>query len=171
MIVKIVTLNWVLLISLVFVPHFSLNAAEIKPVGEGLGNTSITLENSLNLRDPFRRLRIQKESTDSELAEIEKIPLEKFRLTGVIAGTKKHKALFTGPDGKMYILGEKSKIGVKSGYIKKISPGFVYVVEKITNILGKDELFETVFEYSEKKSISSQKEVSVVSGASGKGSL
>lgn len=101
----------------------------------------LTLENSLKLRDPFAVFKddILMNPQLSSLPELERYPLDRFRLIGVIVGTKKNKAMLVSPDGKMHIVSENVKIGVRNGRVKSILEGNILVEEKIMNILGKEE--------------------------------
>lgn len=101
----------------------------------------LTLENSLKLRDPFAIFKddVLLNPQFSSLPELERYPLDRFRLIGVIVGTKKNKAMLVSPDGKLHIVSENVKIGVRNGRIKSIMEGNVLVEEKVINILGKEE--------------------------------
>jgi Tfp pilus assembly protein PilP len=97
-------------------------------------------EEMMKLRDPFKMPELAHGDTVSEL---ETIPLEKFKMVGVVTGPKHVKAMLIGPDGKIFYVGEKTHIGVRKGTIKKISSRAVFVEEKIVNILGQEEVMVT----------------------------
>lgn len=113
--------------------------------------TNFTIENSLTLRDPFRRLILDNNGTRGSegLPELERFDVEKFKLVGVITGPKKSKALVTGPSGKLHIVSEDTKIGTREGVIRKIAPGMIEIQERVVNLLGQEEQIETVLQFKE----------------------
>lgn len=113
---------------------------------------TFTLENSLNLRDPFSRYvaKSDDEREDDKIPELERHELEQFKLVGVITGTKRNKALLTAPDGKMHIVSEKMTIGTRRGVIKEITPESIVVHEKVVNLLGQEEGVDTQIEFKDK---------------------
>lgn len=118
-----------------------------------LEQESFTLENSLSLRDPFRRppSKVAKEFAGGGiLPELERYELDKFKLVGVVTGPRKNKAMVTTPDGKMHIVSETMHIGTRHGVIKRIAPGRVSVEEKVVNLLGQEENIETTIEFESK---------------------
>ncbi len=116
-----------------------------------LGDSPLTLEASLRLRDPFKQpmLKSLKQDDIGNIPEIEKYPIDQFKLIGVVTGTKKNKAMLMGPNNKLHIIGEKDSIGNRKGYVKKIAKNRIIFEEKMINILGKEERTETVLEFSE----------------------
>lgn len=132
----------------------SLFAAPSPSVNED--NTPIApvmqLQDFLNLRDPFRKFKPKKSPLADEwaLPELERFASDSYRLIGVITGTKKNKALITGPSGKMHIVTENTRIGQRKGYIKRINPSNIVIEEKVINLLGQEEKIETVLEFEDK---------------------
>lgn len=113
----------------------------------------ISLEASMSLRDPFRRPVLRAGDGKDEggkVPELERYSVDEFKLVGVITGTRKNKAMLVTPDGKMHIVSESARIGLRHGVIKKIVPGKVDIEEKSVNILGEEEKSETTIELSEK---------------------
>lgn len=141
-------------------PNLSLPADSTKSE-QGAGNEekgaqpTFTLENSLSLRDPFRRFTPKANANTDEnglIPELERYELDKYRLMGIITGPKKNKALVLSTvDGRMHIVAEKQRIGVKRGVVKKIAPGSVVVEEKVVNLLGQEEKVETAIEFAKPK--------------------
>ena len=112
------------------------------------GAEDYTLENSLNIRDPFRRAMPRASlAQDDNGNDLEKYEIDKFKLVGVITGPKRHKALLTTPSGKMHVVSESMRIGNRRGVIKKIAPGTITVEEKLVNILGQEEVIETNIDF------------------------
>ena len=132
-----------LLATLIQVAH-----AQPNPASQVSIQVPQNLEGTLKMRDPFRRFMPKKDRNElaSVLPDIEKFTVEQFRLIGVITGPKKHKALLSGPNGKIHILGESAKIGPRKGVIKKITGNSIWVEEKVINILGEEERIETTIE-------------------------
>jgi Tfp pilus assembly protein PilP len=96
-------------------------------------------ESVLKERDPFKRppLKMGQEGPRSEL---QTFPVEKFKLMGVMTGDHGHmKAMLQAPNGRTYFVQEKMLIGIRSGFIQKITDTAVIVREKIVNALGQEE--------------------------------
>jgi Tfp pilus assembly protein PilP len=95
----------------------------------------------LNLRDPFKRpdLEIQGGTPKSPL---EMISIDQVKLTGVITGPHRFKAMLQVGD-KTYFVSEKAKVGSRKGYVAKITQNSIRVRERIVNLLGKEEDVET----------------------------
>jgi Tfp pilus assembly protein PilP len=96
-------------------------------------------ESVLKERDPFKRppLKLGQEGPKSEL---QTFPVEKFKLMGVMTGDSGHmKAMLQAPNGRTYFVQEKMLIGIRSGFIQKITDTAVIVREKIVNALGQEE--------------------------------
>lgn len=113
----------------------------------------MTIENSLTLRDPFRR-QVPSGGTAADgtlIPELERFEVDKYKLVGVITGPKRARAMLTAPGGKMHIVSEDTKIGTRRGTIKKIAPGMVAVEEKVVNLLGQEEKIETVLHFKDKQ--------------------
>jgi len=59
---------------------------------------------------------------------------------GVMSGDHGHmKAMLQAPNGRTYFVQEKMLIGIRSGFIQKITDTAVIVREKIVNALGQEE--------------------------------
>jgi Tfp pilus assembly protein PilP len=94
----------------------------------------------LKLRDPFKRPPI-KVGAEGPKSELQAFPVEKFKLLGVMTGSDHGhmKAMVQGPNGKTYFVQEKMFIGIRNGFIQKITDTAVIVREKIVNVLGQEE--------------------------------
>lgn len=92
-------------------------------------------------RDPF------KEPLISEIAdvrsELEKFAITDFKVSGIITGPLRMRAMIIAPDGKTHYVSEKMKIGLRDGVIQKITTKTIVVREKVVNPLGEIEFFET----------------------------
>lgn len=92
-------------------------------------------------RDPF------KEPLVSEVADLrsdlEKFSVTDFKVSGIITGPLRMRAMIIAPDGKTHYVSEKMKIGLRDGVIRKITTKSLVVLEKVVNPLGEVELFET----------------------------
>lgn len=92
-------------------------------------------------RDPF------KEPLISEIAdlrsELEKFAVTDFKLSGIITGPLRMRAMIIAPDGKTHYVSEKMKIGLRDGVIQRITTKTIIVREKVVNPLGEIEFFET----------------------------
>ena len=122
-------------------------------IGDKALNTEpeLTIESSLKMRDPFQRpkLKLVDGSEGGRIPPLQRFSTEEFRLVGVISGTKKNKAMLSGPDGKLHIVTEEAKIGTRKGVVKHIEKNHVIVEEKVINILGQEEKSETSIEFKD----------------------
>jgi type IV pilus assembly protein PilP len=92
-------------------------------------------------RDPF------KEPAFSESviikSDLERFPVTDFKVTGVITGPIRMRAMLLAPDGKTHYVSENMKVGTRDGVIVKITTKTVVVREKVVNPLGEVEMFDT----------------------------
>lgn len=100
--------------------------------------TGPTPEELLKLRDPFKRPAISA-ALSVQKSELERFPVEQFKMVGITTGPDKLRAMIVDPNGKTYFVSERERIGVRSGFIRRISVEGIIVREKITNVLGKEE--------------------------------
>lgn len=114
---------------------------------------ALTLQGSLNFRDPFKKFTPKDDGIRTDTPEIQRYAIESFKLVGVISGTKKNKAMLSGPDGKLHIVTENLKIGNRKGVVKSIEPGIVKIEEKVLNILGEEEKVESSIQFNKDKKI------------------
>lgn len=131
-----------------------LNALAAVPNAPLSEDAPFTLESAMTLRDPFRRPELKTAMAIDEgglIPELERYELDKFKLVGVITGAKKNKALLTAPNGKMHVVSDKTVLGNRRGYIKRILPGMIVIEEKVVNLLGQEERIETVIAIKDPK--------------------
>ena len=115
-----------------------------------LNGAELTLRNAGKLRDPFRKpqLKIEKEEAITKLPDLESFAIEDLQLVGVMTGPKQRKALISAPGGKMFIIAENTKIGLRRGYVRKITPNRIVVSERMVNLLGEEEKNDSYIEFS-----------------------
>jgi hypothetical protein len=124
-------------------------AAAAPEAKSGGSEDSFTLENSLNVRDPFRRL-LAKGALGLEgvnIPPLERYELDAYKLLGIITGPRKNKALVSDPDGKLHVVSEEMYIGIRHGKIVHIEPGQLVIEEKAVNILGQEEKVEAILAF------------------------
>lgn len=71
------------------------------------------------------------------LLPIQRVEVEKFRITGIIAGLKENRALLVDPDGKAYVMKSGMFIGPNSGKITRITANSVEVDESFKDDAGR----------------------------------
>jgi len=109
---------------------------------EASSGSSIS-DDLLKMRDPFKRpfLEVKKGTPKHEL---ENYALDSLKLTGILTGPVRMRAMLLTPDGKTFIVSEKTKIGTRNGEIRRITSESVHVRENVVNILGQPEKIDTV---------------------------
>jgi len=96
-------------------------------------------ETMLKQRDPFKRPPI-KMGVEGPKSELQAFPVEQFKLVGVMTGDSgRMKAMLEGPNKKTYFVQEKMFIGIRNGFISRITDTAVIVREKIGIVLGQEE--------------------------------
>lgn len=104
------------------------------------------VEQITQIRDPFRRIygtdRVAKPK--EKLTELEMHSVDKFRVLGITTGPLKPRALIQAPDGKTHMISENTKIGVRQGYVLKISAKGILVKEKSLNASGQEEIVDVL---------------------------
>lgn len=90
-------------------------------------------------RDPFTSLMVVREPLQDE--DEPKTPLQNFgvkelRLTAIISGKGKTRAMIIAPDKKAYILTVGIKVGRNQGYVKDITADEVVVEEQFRDFSG-----------------------------------
>ncbi len=113
-------------------------AATGSPGAESAGAAADSGSSVRNVRDPFKKP--QNETPESEHKhDLEKYAADQFKMTGVILGTGRLRAMLKGPNGKTYFVTVGTRIGVRSGVVSKITSDAVFVKERVINILGSQE--------------------------------
>lgn len=97
-----------------------------------------TAEAMLHLRDPFKRPDLEMVKVVPK-TELESYAADSFKMLGVLTGPKRLKAMLLAPDGKTYFVSEKTKIGTRGGFVRRITPEAVSVRERVVNVLGQEE--------------------------------
>lgn len=95
-------------------------------------------EEVLRLRDPFKRPDLDTGKLIVR-TEIEKYPVDSFRMVAVLTGPTRMRAMVLAPDNKTYMVHAGMKIGVRQGVIKRITEDGIEVRERIVNVLGQEE--------------------------------
>jgi Tfp pilus assembly protein PilP len=99
------------------------------------------LQDFKKFRDPFKEPVIS-EAADTR-SELERFAVTDFKVTGIITGPIRMRAMVVAPNTKTYYVAEKMKMGLRDGVVVKITTKSVRVREKIVNALGEVELFDT----------------------------
>jgi hypothetical protein len=92
-------------------------------------------------RDPFKEPAVSE--TLVIKSDLERFPVTDFKVTGVITGPIRMRAMLLAPDGKTHYVAESMKVGTRDGVIVKITTKTVVVREKVVNPLGEVEQFDT----------------------------
>jgi len=93
-----------------------------------------------NKKDPFRpftpepmpqaRAKSVPSARTADLLPIQSYEVNKFRVSGIIAGLKENTALIIDPAGKGYVVREGMLIGLNDGRITRITSSAIEVVEQ-----------------------------------------
>jgi len=94
----------------------------------------------MSLRDPFKKPSTVGMAEAQPKTELELLPVHSFKVVAIMTGPGPTKAMLLGPDGKSYFIKSQDKIGLKKGYVKKITPDLVEIEERVVNVLGEEEL-------------------------------
>jgi type IV pilus assembly protein PilP len=92
-------------------------------------------------RDPFKEPAFSESVVIK--SDLERFPVTDFKVTGVITGPIRMRAMLLAPDGKTHYVSENMKVGTRDGVIVKITTKTVVVREKVVNPLGEVEMFDT----------------------------
>src|SRR5581483_1450303 len=103
-------------------------AQATNPVDPQAGNPNeMTTEMLLKIRDPFKSPIIEHKLAEKPKTDIEATPVDKLRLVGVYRSSDTLRAMLVTPEGKTFVVKEKSKIGPRGGIVRKITPDLVEV--------------------------------------------
>lgn len=80
-------------------------------------------------RDPFKTIKINHELKIDLTSPLEKWDLEQFTVVGILWGGKEPRAMIKDPEGKLFTVSKKTKIGKNNGQIIKIREGEIVVLE------------------------------------------
>ena len=78
-----------------------------------------------------------REKSAGELLPIQSYDVTKFKVSGIVANLKENRALIIDPAGKGYVVKQGMLIGNNNGYISKITPSYIEVVETYREDTGK----------------------------------
>lgn len=128
---------------------------------ESLFRAGTSIENPLNLRDPFKPPRLKKKKNNiaggtfkggvfTNIPSADEISLDDLVIVGVLLGKNRRAvAKLKSNAGQTFMLEEGLKVNDGKIELKAILPGGVIFVEKLTNIYGQIEYLETVIPISE----------------------
>ena len=114
-----------------------------------------------DMRDPFKKYRSKKvkekinlkqqilvDGSFSNIPQLSEASLDAIKIVGILLGKKRLAIAKIFENDRLgqssYLLREGMKIGANNSEIKAILPGGIVIVEKIPNIYGQDEYFETI---------------------------
>lgn len=117
-------------------------AQEPSPAPTAPPAVSTNLDDLAERRDPFKKPDLTPKF-DRSVTELETFSTLEYRMVGVVSGGERTRAMLLGPNGKTYFVKEGDKIGIQRGTISKITPERVLVRERVSNLLGKEELNTT----------------------------
>ncbi len=126
---------------LTFIAGFGTNlgfAADPMPIPR---SPAPTVGDYKKFRDPFKEPEISE--VIQNRSDLEKYAVTDFKVTGIITGPIRMRAMVVAPDGKTHYVAEKMKMGLRDGIVIKITTKSVSVREKVMNPLGEVELFDT----------------------------
>lgn len=113
------------------------------------GQTVVDLE----IRDPFQKpidTNLKKSSViamptakATPKAELEKFSLDQIRVTAILSGLNRTRAMVSTPAGRVYYITEREKMGLHNGVVRRITPDTVFVREKFINSAGFEEIIDT----------------------------
>lgn len=98
----------------------------------------ISVKDFEKFRDPFQQPD-REDDENSDRLGVEKFAVSDLKLMGVISGPLRKRAMIKTPDGKTHFLSEKMKIGLRDGFVKKITTRTVQIKERIVNAIGEPE--------------------------------
>jgi type IV pilus assembly protein PilP len=107
----------------------------------GAPRTAGTAVDYKKFRDPFKEPAFSESVVIK--SDLERFPVTDFKVTGVITGPIRMRAMLLAPDGKTHYVAESMKVGTRDGVIVKITTKTVVVREKVVNPLGEVEMFDT----------------------------
>ncbi len=130
-----VAIGFLLVLGFVTRPAFAVEP----PADQAGEDLSSAIEEALSLRDPFKRPESAGGIVAAAVSELERYPVEQYKLVGVITGADRLRAIIQDPSGKTHFVSERMKIGTRRGVIREIRADSVIVREKMVNVLGKEE--------------------------------
>lgn len=101
-----------------------------------------SIQDYMNIRDPFKSPEIQS-TVQGNVSQLEKYIVTEYKLTGVMTGPNRMRAMIQTPDGKTHFISEGIKLGNRGGIVKKITTKSIIVRERSVNALGEEEFTTT----------------------------
>lgn len=95
-------------------------------------------ESAARLRDPFKRPAADIVEAKPR-TELETLEVAGMTLVGVMTGPDRLRAMLKDEKGKTHLVSENTKVGIRNGYVKKITREGILIIERIVNILGQEE--------------------------------
>ena len=107
------------------------------------GDANVFMYSAIGKRDPFRSYLTdlaqwragQNDARHRE--ETESLELDQYRLTGIISGISRPKAMVEEPNGRGHVVHIGSRMGKAGGRITRIAPTYLVVVEETRDPSGK----------------------------------
>ncbi len=90
-----------------------------------------------SLRDPFQIPAIMMARKETPKTDLELFQIKDFKLSGVVTGPKKTRAMLTTPSGKVFFVKVGDAIGTREGKITQIKTDAIKIREYFTNEEGK----------------------------------
>lgn len=103
------------------------------------GNEPVFRYSTNGRRDPFTSLLEVREPLQNDvepLTPLQKFGVKELRLTAIISGKGKTRAMIVAPDKKAYVLTVGTKVGRNQGYVKEITVDEVVVEERFRDFSG-----------------------------------
>lgn len=137
----------------------SLTDIKIEPAQEDIFSSKTSINNPMNLRDPFKAPFLKKISEEqissikssvrngvfTNLPTADKITLDNIKVIGTLMGPEPRAIVATKESPKnSLLLKEGDKIGSNKVELKAVLPRGLVFVEQITNVYGQIEFLETV---------------------------
>lgn len=124
------------------VPPQAQGGAQIPASASGTEMASGLSEEYLRLRDPFKRPMTASATTVAK-TPLESFQVSEFKMVAVLTGPHQTRAIVVDPLGNSFFVGLNTKMGTHDGKVIQISGERIRVREKIANVLGQMESFDT----------------------------
>jgi type IV pilus assembly protein PilP len=118
------------------------STAQGSPDQEASSAFSVGGTDYTQLRDPFKQPELR--STESlTVTPLQRYRVEELRMIAVISGMRRTRAMVAAGDGKTFVIGKGTPIGIRGGQVVDVSPERVLVRERVVNVLGREENLDT----------------------------
>lgn len=119
------------------------------PVSSADLKTPLTMQDFAKFRDPFKKPDLS-QGIGSKKSALERYATADFKVTGILSGPLRKRAMVQAPDNKTYYVSESMHIGTLDGVVTKITTKSIVVREKIVNALGETEFVDSELTLDEK---------------------